>query len=90
MQFIDLRSDTVTQPTQAMRDAMCRAVVGDDVFEDDPTAKELEAYAAQRLGKEAALFVTSGMQGNTCALLAHTRRGDCVVHSIYLFIIITL
>ena len=79
MQFIDLRSDTVTQPTQAMRDAMCRAVVGDDVFEDDPTAKELEAYAAQRLGKEVALFVTSGMQGNTCALLAHTRRGDCVV-----------
>ncbi|MBC5724510.1 threonine aldolase family protein [Agathobaculum sp. NSJ-28] len=79
MQFIDLRSDTVTQPTQAMRDAMCRAVVGDDVFEDDPTVKELEAYAAQRLGKEAALFVTSGMQGNTCALLAHTRRGDCVV-----------
>lgn len=79
MQFIDLRSDTVTQPTQAMRDAMCRAVVGDDVFEDDPTVKELEAYAVQRLGKEAALFVTSGMQGNTCALLAHTRRGDCVV-----------
>lgn len=79
MQFIDLRSDTVTQPTQAMRDAMCRAVVGDDVFEDDLTVKELEAYAAQRLGKEAALFVTSGMQGNTCALLAHTRRGDCVV-----------
>ena len=79
MQFIDLRSDTVTQPTQAMRDAMCRAVVGDDVFEDDPTVKELEAYAAQRLGKEAALFVTSGMQGNTCALLAHTRRGACVV-----------
>ena len=79
MQFIDLRSDTVTQPTQAMRDAMCRAVVGDDVFEDDPTVKELEAYAAQRLGKEAALFVTSGMQGNTCALRAHTRRGDCVV-----------
>ena len=79
MQFIDLRSDTVTQPTQAMRDAMCRAVVGDDVFEDDPTAKELEAYAAQRLGKEAALVVTSGMQGNNRALLAHTRRGDCVV-----------
>ena len=79
MLFIDLRSDTVTQLSQAMRDAMCRAVVGDDVFEDDPTAKELEAYAAQRLGKEAALFVTSGMQGNTCALLAHTRRGDCVV-----------
>lgn len=79
MQYIDLRSDTVTQPTQAMRDAMATAVVGDDVFEDDPTLKELEAYAAERLGKEAALFVTSGMQGNACALMAHTRRGDCVI-----------
>ena len=62
-----------------MRDAMATAVVGDDVFEDDPTLKELEAYAAERLGKEAALFVTSGMQGNACALMAHTRRGDCVI-----------
>ena len=79
MQYIDLRSDTVTQPTQAMRDAMANAVVGDDVFGDDPTLQDLEAYAAERLGKEAALFVTSGMQGNACALLAHTRRGDCVV-----------
>ena len=79
MRYIDLRSDTVTQPTQAMRDAMATAVVGDDVFEDDPTLKELEAYAAERLGKEAALFVTSGMQGNACALMAHTRRGDCVI-----------
>ena len=79
MQYIDLRSDTVTQPTQAMRDAMATAVVGDDVFEDDPTLKELEVYAAERLGKEAALFVTSGMQGNACALMAHTRRGDCVI-----------
>lgn len=79
MQIIDLRSDTVTQPTQAMRDAMYHAVVGDDVFEDDPTVLELESYAAQRLGKEAALFVTSGMQGNMCALLAHTRRGDCAI-----------
>lgn len=79
MQYIDLRSDTVTQPTQAMRDAMATAVVGDDVFEDDPTLKELEAYAAELLGKEAALFVTSGMQGNACALMAHTRRGDCVI-----------
>lgn len=79
MQYIDLRSDTVTQPTQAMRDAMATAVVGDDVFEDDPTLKELEAYAAERLGKEAALFVTSGMQGNACALMAHTRRSDCVI-----------
>lgn len=79
MRYIDLRSDTVTQPTQAMRDAMATAIVGDDVFEDDPTLKELEAYAAERLGKEAALFVTSGMQGNACALMAHTRRGDCVI-----------
>lgn len=79
MRYIDLRSDTVTQPTQAMRDAMATAVVGDDVFDDDPTLHELEAYAAERLGKEAAVFVTSGMQGNACALLAHTRRGDCVI-----------
>lgn len=79
MRYIDLRSDTVTQPTQAMRDAMAVAVVGDDVFDDDPTLHELEAYAAERLGKEAAVFVTSGMQGNACALLAHTRRGDCVI-----------
>lgn len=79
MQYIDFRSDTVTRPTQAMRDAMARAVVGDDVFDDDPTLHELEAYAAQLLGKQAALFVTSGMQGNACALMAHTRRGDCVV-----------
>lgn len=79
MRYIDLRSDTVTQPTQAMRDAMAAAVVGDDVFDDDPTLHELESYAAERLGKEAALFVTSGMQGNACALLAHTRRGDCVI-----------
>lgn len=79
MQYIDLRSDTVTQPTQAMREAMAAAPVGDDVFRDDPTLNELEAYAAERLGKPAALFVTSGMQGNACALLAHTRRGDCVV-----------
>lgn len=79
MHYIDLRSDTVTQPTQAMRDAMAAAVVGDDVFDDDPTIHELEAYAADRLNKEAAVFVTSGMQGNACALMAHTRRGDCVI-----------
>ena len=79
MRYIDLRSDTVTQPTQAMRDAMATAIVGDDVFDDDPTIHELEAYAAERLGKEAAVFVTSGMQGNACALMAHTRRGDCVI-----------
>ena len=79
MRYIDLRSDTVTQPTQAMRDAMAAAPVGDDVFGDDPTLIELESYAAERLGKEAALYVTSGMQGNACALMAHTRRGDCVI-----------
>ena len=79
MQYIDLRSDTVTLPTQAMRDAMYHAVVGDDVFDDDPTVKELESYAAQLFGKEAALFVTSGTQGNACAILSQTRRGDCIV-----------
>lgn len=79
MPMIDLRSDTVTQPTDAMREAMYRARVGDDVFEDDPTIHELEEYAAALLGKERALFVTSGMQGNACALMAHTRRGDCVI-----------
>lgn len=79
MHSIDMRSDTVTQPTQAMRDAMHRAVVGDDVFDDDPTVKELEAYAARLFDKEAALFVTSGTQGNACAVMAQTRRGDCIV-----------
>lgn len=79
MKWIDLRSDTVTQPTQAMRDAMYNAVVGDDVFEDDPTIKELERFAAELLGKEAALYVTSGTQGNACAVMSQTRRGDCVV-----------
>ena len=79
MKWIDLRSDTVTQPTQAMRDAMYHAIVGDDVFDDDPTIRELETYAAELLGKEDALFVTSGTQGNACAVMAHTRRGDCIV-----------
>ena len=79
MGWIDLRSDTVTQPTQAMRDAMYHAVVGDDGFDDDPTVRELETFAAQLLGKQAALFVTSGTQGNACAVMAQTRRGDCVV-----------
>ena len=78
-EWIDLRSDTVTLPTQAMRDAMYNAVVGDDVFDDDPTVKELETYAAQLLGKEAALFVTSGTQGNACAVMSQTRRGDCII-----------
>ena len=74
--MIDLRSDTVTKPTQAMRDAMAAADVGDDVYGDDPTVNELEAEAASRMGKEAALFVPSGTMGNQIALMTHCRRGD--------------
>lgn len=79
MHFIDLRSDTVTKPTQKMREAMYSAEVGDDVYGDDPTVKELEEYAAQIAGKEAALFVPSGTFGNQLALLTHCRRGDEVI-----------
>lgn len=79
MRYIDLRSDTVTQPTQEMREAIYRAPVGDDVFEDDPTVKQLEQLAAQILGKEAALFVPSGTQGNAICLMTHTRRGDAII-----------
>ena len=74
--MIDLRSDTVTRPTAAMRAAMAGAEVGDDVYGEDPTVNELEAAVAGLLGKEAALFVTSGTQGNLCALLAPCGRGD--------------
>lgn len=77
--FIDLRSDTVTMPPQAMKETMLEAVLGDDVYGDDPTVNELEAYAAELLGKEAALFVPSGTFGNQVALLTHTRRGDEVI-----------
>ncbi len=73
---IDLRSDTVTHPSPEMREAMYRAEVGDDVFGDDPTVNRLEALAAERLGKEAALFVPSGTMGNLCAVLTHCGRGD--------------
>lgn len=76
MKIIDLRSDTVTHPTPAMREAMYRAEVGDDVFGDDPTVNRLEEMAAERLGKEAALFVASGTMGNLVALLTHCGRGD--------------
>lgn len=76
MKIIDLRSDTVTQPTQAMRKAMATAEVGDDVFGDDPTVNRLEALAAQMLGTESALFVPSGVQSNLLALLVHCERGD--------------
>ena len=73
---IDLRSDTVTHPTPAMREAMAQAVVGDDVFGEDPTVQRLEAMAAELMGKEAALFVASGTMGNLTCLLAHCQRGD--------------
>ena len=73
---IDLRSDTVTQPTPAMRAAMAAADVGDDVFGDDPTVNALQERIASLLGKEDALFVSSGTQGNLCALMSHCGRGD--------------
>jgi threonine aldolase len=76
MSLIDLRSDTVTRPTDAMRRAMAAAEVGDDVFGDDPTVIDLEGRAADMLGKEAGLFVTSGTQGNLVAQLAHLARGQ--------------
>jgi len=76
MHTIDLRSDTVTKPTPAMREAMSRAEVGDDVLGEDPTVNRLESMAAERLGKEAALFVTSGTMGNLVCLLSHCGRGD--------------
>ena len=74
--MIDLRSDTVTRPTLAMRNAMAAAEVGDDVYGDDPTVNELEALAADMLGMEAAVFVCSGTQSNLIALLSHCQRGD--------------
>jgi threonine aldolase len=78
-QVVDLRSDTVTKPTPAMRRAMAEAEVGDDVFGEDPTVARLEAMAAERMGKEAGLFVASGTQGNQVSLLAHTQRGDEII-----------
>lgn len=74
--MIDLRSDTVTRPTAAMKDAMMRAPVGDDVFDDDPTVHALQDFAAQRLGKEAGLFLASGTMSNLAGLMAHCGRGD--------------
>jgi threonine aldolase len=76
---IDLRSDTVTQPTPAMREAMARAEVGDDVYGEDPTVNRLEALAAEIMGKEAALFVPAGTMGNAIAILVHCQRGDEVL-----------
>lgn len=74
--YIDVRSDTVTQPTRAMRDAMANAEVGDDVYGDDPTVNLLQERVAQLLGKESGLFVASGTQSNLVALLSHCQRGD--------------
>ncbi|MFD1777537.1 low-specificity L-threonine aldolase [Fredinandcohnia salidurans] len=77
--MIDLRSDTVTKPTAEMRTAAYEAEVGDDVYQEDPTVIELEQTAANMLGKDAALFVTSGTQGNQIAVLTHTRKGNEII-----------
>jgi threonine aldolase len=74
--IVDLRSDTVTQPTPAMREAMMAAPLGDDVYGEDPSVNALQDTLAERLGFEAALFVATGTQGNLCAILGHCERGD--------------
>ena len=79
MKVIDLRSDTVTHPTPEMRKAMFEAEVGDDVYGEDPTVNRLEAVAVRMMGKEAALFVTSGTQSNLVAVLTHTNHGDEII-----------
>ena len=79
MRIVDLRSDTVTQPTTAMRKAMADAKVGDDVFGEDPTVNRLEEMVAERLGKEAALFVASGTMANLVSQLTHCERGSEVI-----------
>jgi threonine aldolase len=75
MRYIDLRSDTVTQPTEAMRQSMLHAEVGDDVYGEDPGINALEARGAELLGKEAALFVPSGTMSNLLAMMSHCQRG---------------
>ena len=77
--MIDLRSDTVTKPTPAMRNAMANAEVGDDVYDDDPTVNRLQEVSAKLLGKEAALFTPSGTMSNAIAMKVHTRPGDEVL-----------
>jgi len=79
LRYIDLRSDTVTQPTDEMREAMAKAIVGDDVYGDDPTVNLLEEKAAEYAGKEAALFVPSGTMGNQLAVMTHTKRGNEII-----------
>lgn len=79
MNFIDLRSDTVTMPTAEMREAMANALVGDDVYQDDPTVNKLEEISAQMVGMDAALFVPSGTFGNQLAIFTHAKRGQEVI-----------
>lgn len=79
MRYIDLRSDTVTLPTEEMYEAMRTAPIGDDVFEDDPTTAELERLAAETLGKEAAMFTPTGTMGNQSAIMARTHAGDEII-----------
>jgi hypothetical protein len=78
-QTIDLRSDTVTKPTAAMREAMARAEVGDDVYAEDPTVNALQEHMATMLGKESALFVPSGVMANQIAIKCHTQPGDEII-----------
>ena len=79
MRVVDLRSDTVTQPSPEMRQAMYEAELGDDVYGEDPSVNRLEAMAAERLGKEAAVFVASGTMGNLVSVLSHAGRGDEII-----------
>src|SRR5271157_1466594 len=81
-QLIDLRSDTVTRPTAAMREAMFRAEVGDDVYGEDPTVNRLERRAAEIMGKEAALFVPTGTMGNTIGIKLLTEPGQEVISEV--------
>jgi threonine aldolase len=77
--MIDLRSDTVTKPTPAMRKAMAEAEVGDDVYGEDPTVNRLQETAAEIFGKEAAIFVPTGSMGNQIAVKLHTKAGDEII-----------
>ncbi|MEA4921135.1 MAG: low specificity L-threonine aldolase [Clostridiaceae bacterium] len=81
MKFIDFRSDTVTMPTKEMRAAMAEAEVGDDVYEDDPTTNRLEELAASMMGKEKAMFISSGTMGNQLAIMGQTKKGDEIIVS---------
>ena len=76
---VDLRSDTVTKPTQEMREAMMNSVVGDDCYGEDPTVNALEKLAAEKTGKEAAMYVPTGTMGNTAAIMTHVQHGDIVI-----------